>query len=174
MLCFCATFSILNTFSGHRDIWIFQNFLDPQIFKFFMDSHVDPLSETNRENPLLPSPECCHGWMIYWKSWKKVLKEIFSVQDVLYNMYCNAAAVLKIYSVNKWTIFRVSIPRYVLRKVNALMQKAKNVAWWSIRMMTMIMMTDTLRSKKICEQVCRKNGFCNLPESYEKNKWAYC
>ena len=50
------------------------------------------------------------------KTWKERLKTNFHGEDVPYNMYCNATAVLKIDSVYKKV--KIIILRYMLKSVN--------------------------------------------------------
>ena len=60
------------------------------------------------------------------KTWKEHIKTNFYGQDVPYDMYCNATAVLKIDSVYKQA--KIIILTYMLKSVNTLMQKTNNVA----------------------------------------------
>ena len=60
------------------------------------------------------------------KTWKEHIKTNFYGQDVPYDMYCNAMAVLKIDSVYKQA--KIIILSYMLKSVNTLMQKTNNVA----------------------------------------------
>ena len=64
-------------------------------------------------------------------------------------MYRNATVFLKIYSVNKKV--KPTIPRYILKIENTLMQKASNVACWVIQKMM-----DILWCKGRHEQLYKK------------------
>ena len=59
------------------------------------------------------------------KTWKERIKTNFHGQDVPYDMYCNATAVLKIDSVYKQG--KNIILRHMLKSVNTPMQKTDNV-----------------------------------------------
>ena len=58
------------------------------------------------------------------KSWKERIKTNFHCQDVPYDMYCHATAVLKIDSVYKQG--KTIIRRHMLKSVNTAMQKNNN------------------------------------------------
>ena len=67
-----------------------------------------------------------HGML---KMWKGHIKTQFHGQDVPYNMYYNATAVLKILSKTLYTNkVKTTNPTYMLKGVNTLIQKASNVA----------------------------------------------
>ena len=70
--------------------------------------------------PLNGEGKYVHGKL---KMWKKPTKTNFHCQDVPYDMYCNAAAVLKIDSTN---MVKIIIFRYMLKSINTLMQKTDN------------------------------------------------
>ena len=72
--------------------------------------------------PLKGEGKYIHGKL---KTQNKRIKTNFHGKDVPYDMYCNAAALLKIYYVNKKV--KPIIPRYLLKSVNTLMQTANNV-----------------------------------------------
>ena len=59
------------------------------------------------------------------RTWKERIRTCFYGQDAPHDMYCNAAAVLKIDSVYKEG--KNYQPRYMLNSVNTLMQKGSNV-----------------------------------------------
>ena len=59
------------------------------------------------------------------KMWKERIKTNFHGQDVPYDMYCNARAVLEIDSIK----VKIIIIRYILKSVNTQMQKTDNVTW---------------------------------------------
>ena len=54
--------------------------------------------------------------------WKERIKTNFHGQDVPYDMYCNATAVLNIDSV--YNNVKIIIPMYILKNANTPMQKA--------------------------------------------------
>ena len=56
------------------------------------------------------------------KMWKERIKTNFHGQDVPYDMYCNATAVLNIDSV--YNNVKIIIPMYILKNANTPMQKA--------------------------------------------------
>ena len=63
------------------------------------------------------------------KMWKGHIKAQFYGQDVPYDMYYNATAVLKILSKTLYTNkVKTTNPMYMLKGVNTLIQKASNVA----------------------------------------------
>ena len=66
------------------------------------------------------------------KTWKELIKMNLHGQDVPYNINYNVTAVLKIDSIYK---VKATIPRYMLKSVNTLMQKASNAACSVIQMM---------------------------------------
>ena len=74
------------------------------------------------------------------KTWEERLKINFHGQDVLYDMYCSATAVLKIDSSTKKA--KIIILRYMLKSVNTPTQKNNSVACW------VMMMMDFPRCKK--------------------------
>ena len=60
------------------------------------------------------------------KTWKEHIKTNVHGQDVPYNMYCNATAVLKIDSLHKRG--KIIILRHMSKSVNTPMQKTNNAA----------------------------------------------
>ena len=62
------------------------------------------------------------------KIWKERIKTGFYVQDVLYSMYCNVTAVLKIDSLYKQgKNYHPQVLRYMLKTVNITMQESDKV-----------------------------------------------
>ena len=58
------------------------------------------------------------------KTWKERIS--FYGQDVTYNMYCNAAVVLKVDSLYTNKI-KTTILKYMLKSINTFIQKTSNV-----------------------------------------------
>ena len=73
----------------------------------------------------------------------------FHGQDIPYEMYCNETAVLEFDTVYKQS--KNYHPRYMLKCVNTLMQKASNLECWVIQMKM-----DIFKCKRRHEQVHRK------------------
>ena len=73
--------------------------------------------------PIKGEGKYMHGKL---KSWKERIKTNFHGQDVPYDMYCNATAMLKIDSVYKQS--KNYHPQVYVESANTLMQKASNVA----------------------------------------------
>ena len=94
--------------SQYKKIW---NEVESQLF------------EKMATEPIKGEGRYAHGKL---KTWKERIKTNFHGQDVPYDMYCNATAVLKIDSVYKQA--KIIILRYMLKSVNTLMQKTNNVA----------------------------------------------
>ena len=79
------------------------------------------LFEKLTTEPIKGESKYMHGKL---KMWKEHIKTNFHSQDVPYDMYCNATAVLKI---NSFKV-KTTILRYMLKSANTLMQNASNVA----------------------------------------------
>ena len=85
-----------------------------------VESHL--LEKLTRE-PIKREGKCIHGKL---KMWKERIKINFHRQDVPHHAHCNVTAMLKIDCAYKQS--KTTIPRYMLKNVNTLMQKARNVA----------------------------------------------
>lgn len=103
--------------------------------------------------------------MVSWKLGKNAFRRVSMIQDVPYNMYPNATAVLNIDSAYKQ--IKNYQPQLHNEECNTPVQIVISVGCWVIQIMM-----DILRCKWRDEQVHRNKDFCDPAEAY-KTKWAH-